>query len=240
MGKTGINVFILSVLSIFTLPAMAQTTVVPLYETGNVLAVGVYNDSNTSSDLAVSAELSDNNGVVYVSGAMGDFPESTTLKWKTVLFDDGSGAEEPGWQERDFDDSGWMVDDTGLGFPIGHGTSSEEGKIDIPVDPSEETIYTRCIFDAQNFDSITELTIKIAADDGAVAWFNGIYVGFSGIGTSDRGELPEDWVYDTGVSSGSYGAWDEGDPFAFTGTGTAQFTVEVSKSSSASYWELMK
>lgn len=214
----------------------AQTSV-PLFDTGNVLAVGCYNDHNGSSDLIVGAELSDNNGVVYVDNALGSWTAGTMFNWKIVLHADGSGAEEPGWQGRGFDDSGWNHDTT-LGFPIGHGTSSENGKFDLPLVETDETIYTRSVFDAQNAGSITELTIKVAGDDSAAAWFNGVYIGVTGVGTSDRGEGPEDFVFDTTISSGSFGAWDQGDPFAFTGTGTAVFTVSVGAPSGVQSWEL--
>ena len=206
--------------------SVAQEITVPLYKTGNVLAVGVYNDSTTSSDLIVSAELTDNNGVKYVGGELGTWVNGTDFKYKVVYFDDGSGEEVPGWQQRGFDDSSWILDTT-LGFPIGHGTSAEEGRFDLPLETSDETVYTRSVFDAQNYASISQLTIKIAGDDGAVAWFNGVYIGFSGNGVTDGGEAVEDSVYNTGIDGGSGGAWDGGDPFAFTGTGTAQFTVNV-------------
>jgi hypothetical protein len=226
--------------SILAANVHAQTTI-PINPTGNVLAVGVYNDSNTSSDLIVSAQLTDNNGVVYVDGEMGNGPGTATFKHKVVYFDNGSGAEEPNWQQPGFDDSSWKTDSTGLGFPIGHGTTAEVGRYDIELLTSDETVYTRSIFSVQNISTITTFTIKLAGDDAAVAWLNGVFIGLAGHEISDRGELPPNFVFDTGIASGSFGAWDGGDPFAFTGTGTASFTVAVSAGTSGiGDWELFK
>ena len=181
----------------------------PLYRTGNVLAIGVYNESNTSSDLAASADLSDNNGFIYVqdTGAPGGWPVTTTFRWKTVLFDDGTGAEEPGWQLRDFANdtaaNGW-TEQTGVGFTIGHGGNDGENGETL-LTTADETVYTRSIFDAQAYESIMEMTLKLEGDDAALAWLNGVYIGFAGAGNSDRGEVPPDFVFDTTTDPDSGG-----------------------------------
>lgn len=213
---------------------------VPLYHTGNVLAVGLFNSSNTSDDLAGSAEVTDNQGSVYVSGELGTWIPNTEFRWKAVYFKEGSGQEESGWNLRDFDDSLWNLN-TSLGFPIGYETGEAEGKIDIKVDPSIQTLYTRSIFDVQKYDSVTELTIKIAGDDAAVVWLNGVYIGVTGEGISAQKELPRYWKYDTTTRNDFYGAWDLGDPFAFRGPATTQVKVKVDlveKTTPVRNWEL--
>ncbi|MBN2326442.1 MAG: hypothetical protein JXR73_04745, partial [Candidatus Omnitrophica bacterium] len=182
---------------------------VPLYKTGNVLAVGVWNESNGSSDLAATADLSDNNGVIYVqdSSAEGGWPSGTIFRWKTVLFDDGFGEEEPGWQLREFandtEDNFW-TEQTDVGFTIGHGgNDGENGETLLAT--SDETVYTRSIFDAVNYESITEMTLKLEGDDAALAWLNGVYLGYAGAGNSDRGEVPPDFVFDTTTDPDSGG-----------------------------------
>ncbi len=212
----------------------------PLYQTGNVLSVGIYNVSNTSSDLVGSAELLDNNGAVYVDGNIGTWIPDTEFRWKAVFFENGNGQEEYGWRLRNFDDSQWN-NDANLGFPIGYGTETEEGKIDILLDPTVETIYTRSIFDVKDYDSITELTIKIAGDDAAIAWLNGVYIGVTGEGVSSNNMIPQNWTFDTTTRNHYYCAWDSGDPFNFTGPGTTQIKVKVDlveKKSTIGDWEL--
>lgn len=71
-------------MAVMSLPLMAQN--VPIYPTGNVLAVGVWNTSNGSSDVGINVELTDNNGVVYVDGALGPATGSSSLTWKPVFF----------------------------------------------------------------------------------------------------------------------------------------------------------
>ena len=213
-----------------TLPIAGEASldgVPPLFKTGNVLAVGVWNDSNTSSDLAVTAELVDSNGVIYVqdSSAEGGWPSGTQFHWKTVLFADGAGEEEPGWQLRGFDDSDW-VNETGLGFTVGHGGNDAENG-EIPLDPSEETIYTRSIFDAQGYESITSVTIRVAGDDEAVAWLNGVFIGSTASGTSDRGETVRDFAFDTTISGGAGGLENGSNPTTYTGGGTREFVIVV-------------
>ncbi len=171
--------------------------VVKLYKENNVLAVGAWNGSNESSDLAVTAELTDNNGAVYVqdSSAVGGWPEDTIFRWKSVFFEDGSGGEEPQWQSRDFDDSGWEIS-TGTGFTIGYGTALGEVGETL-LDPTVETVYTRSTFDISNYDSITGLTLRLEGDDTAAAWINGEYAGYAGIPLNDSGENPEIFQWDT-------------------------------------------
>lgn len=213
-----------------TLPIAGENAldaVPPLFETGNVLAVGVWNDNNTSSDLAVTAELVDSNGVIYVqdTSAAGGWPTGTAFAWKTVLFADGSGEEEPGWQLREFNDSDW-IHESGIGFTVGHGGNNAENG-EILLDPSEETIYTRSTFDAQDYENITSVTIRLAGDDEAVAWLNGVFIGSTASGTGDRGETVRDFVYDTTISGGSGGLEDGSNPSAYTGGGTRGFTILV-------------
>ncbi|MBZ0258084.1 hypothetical protein K8I31_18610, partial [bacterium] len=213
-----------------TLPIAGENaldSVPPLFETGNVLAVGVWNDNNTSSDLAVTAELVDSNGVIYVqdTSAAGGWPSGTAFAWKTVFYDDGSGEEEPGWQLRGFDDSDW-IQESGIGFTVGHGGNDAENG-EIPLAPSEETLYTRSTFDAQDYENITNVTIRLAGDDEAVAWLNGVFIGATASGTSDRGETVRDFVYDTTISGGSGGLEDGSNPSAYTGGGTRVFTILV-------------
>ena len=210
---------------------------VSLYKQGNVLAVGVWNDSETSSDLAATADLSDNNGVIYVqdSSAEGGWPTGTQFNWKVVYFDDFSGEEEPNWQQRDFDDSGW-TQQTDVGFSIGHGGNDGENGETL-LSSSNETVYTRSIFDAVNYESISELILLLEGDDSAVAWINGVYIGVAGGDTGDSGELPQDYAFDSFVSgSGGISA----NPSTYTQSQARRFFIRVDlvESTSVSEWSL--
>lgn len=198
----------------------------PLYKTGNVLAVGVWNDSNTSSDLAATAEVVDNNGAIYVqdSAATGGWPASTQFRYKVVFYDDGTGEEAPGWRDRGYDDSTWETSDAG--FTIGHGGNAAENG-ETPLVASEETVYTRSVFDAKNYETIRELTIKVAADDEAVVWLNGFFIGNTAAGTSDRGETARDYVFDTTIAGGQGGLEGGSNPTTYSGGGTKIFTIPV-------------
>lgn len=203
----------------------------PLYKTGNVLAVGVWNSDNGSSDLAVSADLSDNNGVIYVqdSSAAGGWPAGTIFRWKVVFYDDGTGAEEPGWRGRDFKNdteaNGW-IQQTDAGFTVGHGGNDAENGETL-LDSTNETVYTRSIFDAKNYETITQMTLKMAADDESVGWLNGVLIGWTASGTSNRGELAPDYVFDTTISGGSGGLEGGTNPTEYTGGGSRTFTFPV-------------
>ncbi len=198
---------------------------VPLYKQGNVLAIGLWNDDNGSSDLAATADLSDNNGVIYVqdSSAEGGWPQGSQFNWKVVLSDDLTGEEEPNWQQRDFDDSGW-TQQSDIGFSIGHGgNDGENGETRLTT--ADETVYTRTIFDAANYDSISGLYLLLEADDAGLAWLNGVYIGFAGEGTSDRGEVPPDYVFDTTTGTDSGGIADN--PSTFTQSEARRFFIKV-------------
>ncbi len=214
--------------------------IVPLYRKDNVLATGIYNENLKSDDLAGSVELSDNNGVMYTNGELGTWIPDTKFFWKTVYRKDSRGEEIPGWKQRNFDESQWNHN-TDLGFPIGYGSNGENGKLDIKVDESSLTIYTRSIFDVQNYNAITELIVKIAGDDATAVWLNGVFIGVSGESVSDQNERPENWRFDTTTRSPYYEAWDYGDPFGFSGPGTKKVTVKVNlveNVSSIEHWDL--
>jgi len=201
---------------------------VPFYETGNVLAVGVWNTDNGSSDLAVTADLSDSNGMIYVqdTSAEGGWPSGTSFRWKTVLYDDGFGAEEPGWQQRDFagdtEANDWFIQ-TDYGFTVGHGGNDGENGETL-LEPSEETVYTRSVFDAANYASITTLTLKMIGDDSAVAWLNGVYIGVAGGQQGDNGETPEEYTFDT-TTQGSGGI--SANPATYEGGEAQTFVIPV-------------
>jgi LRR adjacent protein len=207
-----------------SLPAFEVVETVPLYKQGNVLAIGLWNDDNGSSDLAVTADLSDNNGVIYVqdSSAEGGWPQGSQFNWKVVLSDDLSGEEEPNWQQRDFDDSGW-TQQSDVGFSIGHGGNDGENGETL-LTTADETVYTRTIFDAAEYDSISSFILQLEGDDSAVAWLNGVYIGVAGGETGDNGELPQDYVFDTFVD-GSGGIADN--PSTYTQSQARGFFIKV-------------
>lgn len=226
----------------FSIQIDGQSSMVPfqgpvkLYRERNVLAVGLWNGGFDSSDLVATAELSDSNGHVYVrdSGAPGGWPQGTIFRWKTVYFDDSTGAEEPGWQQRDFDDQGW-TEQTDRGFTIGHGSSTDENGETL-LTTSDETVYTRSIFDAIDYETIRSLTFKLEADDTGIAWLNGEYLAHDGGDNGTNGETVPDFVYNT-ISEGGDEVTKEPAATYLNGV-TVHFLVDLVDSTPVRDWSV--
>jgi len=71
------------------------------------------------------------------------------------------------------------------------------------------------------------LTLKMAGDDEAVAWLNGVLIGYTASGTSDRGETAENYVFDTTIASGAGGLEGGSNPTTYSGSRTRIFSVPV-------------
>ena len=179
-----------------SVPALPDPPTIPLYKTGNVLAVGAWNANTNSSDLTVTAQLTDNNGTVYAqdSSEAGGWPLDTIFRWKTVRYKNGSGSELSEWRNRDFDDSDWNQAD-GTGFTLGYGSNGESGETSL--DSTSMTVYTRSIFDCPDYESINGFELKLEGDDAVAAWINGVYIGFAGVSASTTLQSPENFLYNS-------------------------------------------
>ncbi len=82
------------------------------------------------------------------------------------------------WTALDFDDTGWNVGLTGLGF----GRDSEDHyydfiKTDIKDQMTDRTsVYLRVPFEVEDPSQIEDLTLRMKVDDGFVAYLNGVEV----------------------------------------------------------------
>lgn len=90
--------------------------------------------------------------------------------WKYL--DDGSDQGQA-WQANDFDDSGWA---TGTA-PLGYGTINDFPLGGPPINPERHlTIYFRKDFEMNNSDRITEATVNVMSDGGAIVYLNGVEI----------------------------------------------------------------
>jgi hypothetical protein len=111
--------------------------------------------------------------------------------WKYL--DDGSDAGTS-WRDPMFDDNGWASGPADLGY--GHNCATILG---FGPDPANKfvTTYFRRSFEVRNIAGITNLTVRLRRDDGAVVYVNGV--------EAFRSNMPEGPVdYSTLAASPSY------------------------------------
>lgn len=90
---------------------------------------------------------------------------------------DASRAEPAGdWKTLSYDDGSWKDATTEIGFGEGDEnttlTPAEQG----PSNDRTNAVYFRKVFPLTNAPAITELLVKLNADDGAVVYLNGIEI----------------------------------------------------------------
>jgi len=113
------------------------------------------------------------------------------------------GTEHPSdpvnaWIEPEFDDSAWLSGPTGIGYG-----DDDDATILADMQNGYLSVFCRKSFDVTNLSSIDALTLKVAYDDGFIAYLNGNYVDRRNMGNPDEvftfempaagsvGELPE-------------------------------------------------
>lgn len=115
--------------------------------------------SATSAPVAVIITALAANGINFV-------PAEATWKY----LDDGSN-QGTGWRTNGFDDSGWS---TGVA-QLGYGDGDEVTTVGFGPDANNKyiTTYFRRAFTVTNAPNITNLTVRVIRDDGAVVYLNG-------------------------------------------------------------------
>ena len=95
----------------------------------------------------------------------------TGSQWRYL--DDGSD-QGTAWSDTGFNDSAWSLGTAQLGF----GDGDEATTISFGPDASNKhiTTYFRHSFNVQDASSVTDLTLNLLRDDGAVAYLNGTEV----------------------------------------------------------------
>ncbi len=151
---------------------------IPLQTTRQVDAKGGY-DNNVSSLVANNNTLSINAATTIPFVGLAD-------TWK--FFDQGV-APAATWSAPGFDDSAWK---TGAA-PFGYGGVGEATVVSFGPNSSNKyiTTYFRKTFNVDNPASVQSMSLQIVADDGAVAYLNGVVVAnpnmpASGVGYSTK------------------------------------------------------
>ena len=83
----------------------------------------------------------------------------------------GTTAPPANWNELDFDDSGWLRGETGIGYGDG-----DDRTVLTDMRNNYLTIFCRKTFTVDDIDELTELVFKVRVDDGFYAYLNGVQV----------------------------------------------------------------
>ncbi len=151
----------------------------------------------------------------------------TTLDTTTTVINIGDnwkyfkGTSNPaaGWTDVSFDDSGWLLGPTGIGFGDGDDATDLSD-----MQGSYVTVYTRKTFNVTDVSYVTGMTLNVDYDDGFVAYINGQEV--------TRANMPAGTpAFDTGASAQHEAGTPEAfDLSAYTGSllaGTNVLTIEI-------------
>ena len=150
----------------------------PVLRTGtNVLAIGVWNRSNTSSDLVLVPRLSLNR---------------TPVEQMRYIANLSNPAVGQTWVQPSFDDSAWTVGGFGVGYEATKSGAKDLVKTEVPE--GTFSVYTRTRFNLVNPGGVQRVRIGADYDDGFVAWLNGIEIYRS----PEMPQGPLDW--DTNVN----------------------------------------
>ncbi|MCB1098426.1 MAG: chitobiase/beta-hexosaminidase C-terminal domain-containing protein, partial [Verrucomicrobiae bacterium] len=91
-------------------------------------------------------------------------------------------AETPGWQDLEFDDSGWSSASAGIGYDTAFGEDSylgligADGNIRTEMRGVNATCYARFPFSLEGTPAIERMILGMKYDDGFVAYLNGVEV----------------------------------------------------------------
>jgi len=142
-------------------PFVDLTTVaLPLLHNGvNTLAVGVWNQNPTSSDLVLAARLSINRNA------------PRTMRY---LANAGDAGIDSIWFHPFFDDSPWNEGAYGVGYETT--SSGAGGLITTTVPPGIYSIFTRAPFQISDAAGVSRVQLGVDHDDGYIAWINGVEV----------------------------------------------------------------
>src|SRR5688572_20312187 len=102
---------------------------------------------------------------------------STGSSWRYVLGTEEASVPSGAWRRIAFDDSNWSMGPT----PIGYGSVAEAGRIVTPLPPSDLggylSVYLRHSFNVPDPELISQLSLALIVDDGAIVWINGVELG---------------------------------------------------------------
>ncbi len=97
--------------------------------------------------------------------------------WRYLLGTQEASAPTDAWRRLGFDDSNWPMGPT----PIGYGSVPETGRIATPIPSSKVggyvSVYLRHSFNLPDPKLISQLSLALTVDDGAIVWLNGVELG---------------------------------------------------------------
>ena len=142
--------------------ALKATNDAPEFVSGeNLLAIGVYQDSQGSSDATVIVRLVADGEILI--------DEGSPVRYIEPGEDIPSRKDPMGWAMPGFDDSDW---EKGV-FGVGYGDDDDNTVIGSRATLS---IYTRAYFNVPDAASVKTLTLSVDYDDSVVVWLNGVEV----------------------------------------------------------------
>jgi parallel beta-helix repeat protein len=136
-------------------------SVLPLLHSGiNVLAVGVWNDAPSSTDLVLAVGLSINRNA------------PTTMSYLANVSNPGIGTN---WIQSGFNDLAWPRGAYGVGYESATGGGAD-ALLQTNVAPGAFSVYTRATFSVANRAAVSRVFLGADYDDGVLAWINGVEV----------------------------------------------------------------
>jgi hypothetical protein len=145
----------------------------------------------------------------YVDFLTETYGPSSIVETISVLVDVGTpwryfkGTQHPsdpvdGWIQPEFNDSGWLTGPTGIGYG-----DDDDATVLNDMRDNYVSVFCRKEFEVEDIASIESIVLKVAYDDGFIAYLNGDEVGrenmgqrgdtftFSDVSTDGVGALPE-------------------------------------------------
>ncbi|MHC4784303.1 MAG: hypothetical protein ACYTE0_14865 [Planctomycetota bacterium] len=140
-------------------------------------------ESGGGSDNNVTSKNVNENLSDVVAGAVIEIGD----EW---LYRKGTSSPPSDWISVGFDDSAWLVGNTGIGYGDG-----DDSTVLSDMQGNYSTVYTRKVLNYDGSINITSLNLEIDYDDGFVAYINGQEVA--------RANMPAGQpLFDTLASSG--------------------------------------
>ena len=179
---------------VFDAPSSAKTQVLLPGQGSFTLRVTVSDGEMSASDEVVLQ-------VTRSAGVVALLPAGSVWKYNDQGRDLGNDWREPG-----FDDSGWKSGKAQLGY----GDGDEVTALGFGPDGNNKfiTTYFRSSFTLSGKSEVTDLTMRLVRDDGAVVYLNGVEVA--------RSNLPEGAITFSSLANSAVGGADESNFFEFT------------------------
>lgn len=104
-------------------------------------------------------------------------------QWKYMIATQEASVPIQAWRAVGFNDASWQTGQTPIGYTTGGTLTGYESSIVPPMLrtsgslPTYTSVYFRKTFEITNLTGLSSLVLSVYADDGAVAWINGVEAG---------------------------------------------------------------